>query len=98
MDSEYSDIISKIFYYELERPLREDMQSNSYAEWAIEEILERLIEASDIYNHRWVSPKDVVEDFYEDMEYHEDISDTERQKKIFRIAKEETDQILACMF
>lgn len=102
IDLDYSQAISKIEAYAMERPVDADLRRQSYSEWAIDEILSRLILETEkdptlLSREGIFEPKDVVKYFYMEMEYMEDTSDTLRQRLIFGIARQEADHILAIM-
>lgn len=102
IDLDYSIAISKIETYAMDRPVDKDLRKQSYSEWAIDEILSRLILETEkdptlLSREGIFTPEDVVMSFYMEMEYLEDTSDTLRQRFIFGIARQEADRILAIM-
>lgn len=102
IDLDFSQAISKIESYQMERPVDNDLRRQSYSEWAIEEILARLMyetqkEPELLRYEGRMDPKDVVEYFYLEMEYLEDTSDTLRQRLIFSIARQETEHVLTIL-
>lgn len=102
IDKTYSDVLSKVESYSQERPVARDQRQVSYSDWAIDEIISRLLEEVDrnpycLDGDGPIPAKDVIEYFYLEMEYLEDTSDTPRQRLIFNIAKREADAILAIL-
>ena len=94
----FDEAIRLVENYKETREPSKDLRYQSYSEWAIDEIINRLCEevANDprlLYEIDLYSPIDVVDMFYAEMEYLEDTSDTPRQRFIFRIAKQEADKV-----
>lgn len=94
----FDEAIRLIEDYKETRELSKDLRYQSYSDWALDEIIDRLCEevANDprlLYEITPYSPMDIIDMFYMEMEYLEDTSDTPRQRLIFRIAKQVADSV-----
>lgn len=95
----FDEAIQKLEDYKSHREPAKDLRYQSYSEWAIDQMIDRLCEevANDprlLYQVGLYSPSDIIDIFYLEMEYLEDTSDTPRQRFIFNIAKREADKVI----
>lgn len=75
------------------------IRANAYSDWAIDELLGRLIEEESkppeyVTGRPSISTVEVIEDFINEMEYYRDTSSTEEQILLYSIAVEEGENVL----
>lgn len=100
MEYTYDQAISRIESYRGERAVQKDIRQIAYSDWAIDEMITRLVEEADkhpelLYHEGQIPPADVIEIFRDEMEYMEDTSETPRQRIIFNIARREAENVLS---
>lgn len=102
MDDESISKVSKYLEFNEFKPDprygKDFIEIQAYCQWAGNEILNRMIEERARYmgpdsGFYQLSAEEVIKDFMEEMDYYRQISETDKQRKMFGVAVEEAQSI-----